>query len=185
MGIAGGGTAWSDNSIIKAEIVRYENAQDQKGATVQYDDGVNLFSGDRVGFKVSNTGTEPQDVTILLIDSGYGIHVLYPTPGATNRLFPGNEVIKKGTITAETTGLEHLVVIAVTGKPVDAPANFAFLAQPTFERSRAMGGNNLSSPLGKVLQSALYGDGNTRGFAAAEVENYQVKTLSWQTHPER
>lgn len=184
--IAGGGDGWSDLSAISVDIVGFQDATDRVGTPIQFEsDGLNLYNGDRVGFRVKNTGTEPQDVTILLIDSGFGINVLYPTPGATNRLFPGNEVIKKGRITAETTGLEHLVVIAMKGKPVDSPVDFSFLAQPTLERSRAAGGENLQSPLGKVLQTALYGDGNTRGFASDEVENYQIKTLSWQTRPNR
>ncbi len=180
----GGGSEWGDTSVLDVQLLGFKNASDRLGEPIEFGSGgINLYSGNRIGFKVKNTGQEPQDVTLLLIDSGYGIHVLYPTPGATNRLFPGNEVLKRGTITADTTGLEHLVVIAMKGKPVDSPVNFSFLSQPTIERSRAIGGENMNSPLGKIFQNALYGEGNTRGFASDEIENYQVRTLSWKTHP--
>jgi len=181
----GGGSQWADTSKLDVQIVRYKDANDKEGQPVAFDrGGIRLYNGDKVGFQVKNMGQEPLDVTLLLIDSGYGIHPLYPTPGATNRLYPGNQVLKRGSITAETTGLEHLLVIALNAKPVDSPVNFSFLSQPTIERSRAVGGENLNSPLGKIFQNALYGEGNTRGFAADEIDNYLVQTLSWKTFPE-
>lgn len=182
----GGGDTWSDTSKLDVQIVRYQDANDKRGAPVEFGrGGIQLYNGDRVGFRVKNTGSEPQDVTMLLIDSGYGIHVLYPTPGAANRLFPDNQYVKSGKITANTTGQEHLVVIAMTAKPVDEPVNFSFLAQPTIERSRAVGGENMNSPLGKIFQNALYGEGNTRGFASDEIDNYVVQAITWTTVPEQ
>jgi hypothetical protein len=92
---------------------------------------------------------------------------------------------KTGNITADTTGQEHLLVIALNAKPVDEPVNFSFLAQSMIERSRAVGGENMNSPLGKIFQSALYGEGNTRGFASDEIDNYVVQALSWKTLTEK
>jgi hypothetical protein len=180
-----GGAGWGDPENMNVEIVRYKDSTDREGEAVQFDcGGIKLYNKDRVGFRVENTGYEPLDVTVMMVDSGYGIYVLYPEPGQTNRLYPGNEIIERGTITANTTGLEHLVVMAVTGEPMDEPMSLACLAQASIERTRAVGGASLESPLGKVFQQALFGAGEaetTRGFASEEIDTFHSRTLSWIT----
>lgn len=179
-----GGESGSDMKL-NVDILRYKDAEDSKGQVVQFGPaGIRLYDGDRIGFSLKNTGRESLDVTALLVDSGFGIHPLYPKPGQTNRLFGGNELPPiRGNITADYAGLEHLVVIAVKGKPVDEPANFSFLAQPTLERSRAAGGENFNSPLGKIFQNALYAEGDTRGYATGQNSEYEIRTLSWSVAP--
>lgn len=98
-------------------------------------------------------------------------------------MFPGNGFDKIVRINAKRKGTEHLVVISVRGEPGVEPANFSFLAQPTLERSRAAGGENFGSPLGKIFQNALYGEGNTRGYATESISEYEIRTLSWSIAP--
>ena len=66
-------------------------------------------------------------------------------------------------VTGATLGLEHLVVIAVRRR--ESPCDFSGLAQPTLERAGASprGADTLESPLGRLLQAALYAPGRRGG----------------------
>src|SRR5205807_3054470 len=111
-----------------------------------------------IGFRLFNDSHRQLDMTLLFIDSGFGIHQIYPhrsTQGA-NRVEAGRDVptdILK--ITGNTVGTEQVVLIAVNAE--GPPKDFGFLEQPTLELARkdvgARGGSEddgLNTPLGKL-----------------------------------
>ena len=90
-------------------------------------------------------------------------------------------------MTAKTVGLENLVVIAVKARVEDLPADFSFLAQETMPRARGLKGvrgneeRTIDSPLGRLFQNALYGEGATRGASSLDIDDYALRLLSWRT----
>ncbi|MCA9127322.1 MAG: hypothetical protein KDB22_09550 [Planctomycetales bacterium] len=173
-----------DSGILDIQIVRYRNEEDAQ--PVEFGRGdVKLYDKDRIAIQVENTSHEPLDVTILMIDSGYGIYPLFPTRGRVNRLFPGNKVPSlTGKINAKTIGKEYLVVLALKGNPIEQPVSFAFLTQPTLERTRSGLGRG-KNPLGELLSDAMFGGAveMTRGSPPKAAEDYHIYTRSWTTMP--
>jgi len=134
---------------------------------------------------VTNPGKLAVDVTLLFVDSGYGISSLFPPAGTSgdNRLPPGQSLVTPLVhVTADTVGAEQVVAIAV--RAGREPVDFTCLEQLTLERARGSGGDTaLTTPIGQLLQTAVYGQGNTRGLAAAQVDAYTVRMLPWTTLP--
>jgi hypothetical protein len=145
--------------------------------------GITLRDGQRVKFRLVNSGKQPVDMTLLFIDSGYGIHPLFPHASTSdeNRVEPGGarEIVVK--VNADTQGAERVVLIATSAR--GASMDFSFLAQSTLEQARgtARGGDALSSPLGQLLRSMQDHEGNTRGLDVPQVNDYTVRSLGWQT----
>ncbi len=130
------------------------------------------------------------DVSLLFIDSGYGIAPFFPVPGTTtdNRLSAGQTITTpRGRVTARTLGLEHMVVIAVQARPGEQPVDFSCLAQPTLPQAvaRAAGTRSatIDSPLGRLLQFSLYRAGSERGMVRAALADHSLKVLSWEVAP--
>ena len=151
--------------------------------------GRELHDGQAVTIRMKNSGRQQLDVTLLYVDSSFGISCLYPSVGELNRLGPGHESPVTLEITADTTGLEHLVVIAVRGQ--GQPVDFSLLEQPSLaearrEQQRSTGGSHiLDSPLGRLCQSALYGSGGERGVNRRDTSHYGVDVMSWRIMPAR
>jgi hypothetical protein len=142
-----------------------------------------LYDQDRMAFKITNPGRVAADVTLLYVDSGHGIDVLFPQD-EDNRIRPGESVTALTKLNSKTTGPEHLVVIAVKG--TGQRINFAPLAQPTLTQARARGGDGaLDTPLGRLVKRAVFGDGDARGMTADEVEDALVTLMSWQIKAEK
>lgn len=93
--------------------------------------------GDELQLSVTNTGTHPLDITILFVDSRYGIHPLYPRGGRLNRRSPTEAATIEGRITDSTTGLERIIVIAARAPPGIAVSDFTYLAQSTLPAATA------------------------------------------------
>jgi hypothetical protein len=177
---------------VKVEIVRFRNGADRTGEPVRFETGKVAFrKGEEIGIRVSNQGRESVDVNLLLIDSAYGITAVFPRSSVTvdNRLSGGDKPIKtRARITDTTVGLERLVLIAVKGQPEGQYANFAFLAQKSLEEAQRdipRGGEDptLSSPLGRLLQNAVYAHGKKRGLEEVSSGDYAFRMLSWEVAP--
>lgn len=173
---------------VRVEVVRFSGREDRTGTPVSA--GATLYKGDDIGIRVINEGSDPVDITILLINnSRFGIEAFYPT-GVTvdNRIPSGKRRQLRGRVTTTTVGLEHLVVIAVRAKEEIAEyANFSFLAQPSVrevrrgrEKDRA-----LDSALGRLLQNALYAQGTTRGGPPQAFGEVAFERCSWRVVPGR
>jgi hypothetical protein len=167
----------------KVEMVRLDGRSDRdaQGPLPTF------YAGESVEFRVTNTGRIPLDVTLLYVDSGFGIEALFPL-AENNRLRPGATLkVPPVDVKVRTTGREHVVLIAVKAEGLE-PVDFVSLAQPTIKealtRERTRGkdtGRGLGSPLGRLLLKGLYGSGRAiRGLAPREREQYFLHLLPVQ-----
>ena len=134
--------------------------------------------------RMKNPCRFPVDVTLLTIDTAYGIQALFPEQGEINRLQPGDSVPFTAEVVAESRGLEHVVAIAVKadGEVVD----FTSLTQPSLEKVRTRGGagnRSLESPLGELLKHAVFAEGKTRGVKRTAVKAHRLQLLTWEVEP--
>lgn len=177
--------ATSDKPVcqVRFELVRLRDPDDNEGTPIVWDEhGRTLQPGELIGCRLENLGEDPVDVTLFFVDSGYGITALFPRPGVQtdNRLYPGDKpfVAFRARVQADTVGLEHLVMIAVPGS--GDPVDFCVLEQPTLPRTRGGSDRALDSPLGELLQRALYGQQTRGGAAGAAVSREQLDCISWR-----
>ncbi|MGB2247661.1 MAG: caspase family protein [Alcanivorax sediminis] len=97
-----------------------------------------LTEGDRILFSVTNEGRQPQDVSILFVDSQYGVTQLYPDSGQPNRLDGGESLNFEWDVNVETVGMEHLMVSSQPGDGVNT--NLGYLQQaPLNVSTRGLG----------------------------------------------
>jgi hypothetical protein len=201
--LAAGAEAGSDAGTLKVKLEprRRENKNDKQGkfAVSWPAPNLALYDGDLMAFKITNTGTAKADVTLLYIDSGYGINPLYPNPktGENNRLSPGDSTVVRAGIDGSTVGPESLVMIVTKGVGA-VPLDFTVLAQPTLDNVRKVTPRDvkesghldavkkgLDSPLGQMLRRGLYGEGSTRGMKVDEVDDNLVTLLSWHVKSQK
>lgn len=145
---------------------------------------VRLFDDDRVVFTLSNPGKVAIDVTLLYVDSGYGITCLFPVNNEVNRLEPGEKVAPPAIlVNSKTTGQEHLVVIAVRGQ--GTRVDFCALEQPTIDRLRNLK-RGAVSPLQQLLETGIYAQGQTRGVGRPDnAVEHAMKLMTWQVMPQK
>ena len=173
---------------VKLELLRYpDGLPTAKPKVVRWGTtGIEVQAGDWVAFQLTNRGREPIDVTLLFVDSDYGISSIFPEAGVTtdNRLLPGKDLkTPRLTVNAKTLGLEHVVLIAVRVKRDEQPVDFSCLEQPSILTARKIDnkGTALDSPLGRLFQHAFYGAGDRRGMTRSVAANYTMQSLSWNT----
>jgi hypothetical protein len=177
---------------LKVEMVKLIDRNDKKGEQLKWGArGLVLQPGDWVSWRVTNRGKTTLDVTLLFIDSGYGITPLFPRRGAAgsgeNRFLPRqSHLLPPVRVNPKTVGLEHVVVIAVKGE--GQPIDFTCLAQPTLEKAqeaatRGAGKQAIDSPLGGLLKKAMYAQGASRGLDMVEADMQVLRLLSWSGPP--
>lgn len=180
---------------VAIELLRFKDQQDAAGTVVPVDEtGRILRVGDQIAFRLRNTGKASADVTLLFVDSRYGIQPLFPRVDreAESRLKPDADVLTgRFNVRADTIGSEQVVAIAVVASPNAPRADFRYLAQPTLEAASATRSAGASTreamrggPAGglqRLLDRAMYGSGGTRSLADAEVGRHAVKMLAWKT----
>ena len=196
--LAAGGALGADGNAVRIELKlrRKKNADDKIGS-IPIDwpaPDVVVHDADSLVFDIANKGRVPIDVTLLYIDSGFGIDCLYPDPreNEINRLRPGESILPRVSLkfNSKTAGLEQVVVIAVKAK--GQPVDFSQLEQPTLERALQQAGargeglkQSLDTPLGKLLRRGMYGAGGTRGLVIADVEDHAMFTVSFNVRPQK
>lgn len=184
------GAATANGGLVDVELLEFE---DGTPTPMSYRGGRVLRAGERIAIRVRNSSDAEVDVTLLFVDSAYGIQALYPTVRGNqhNRLAPGDEFSYPGSlpgsqqesvpITEDTIGPEQVIVIAVLAEGESRRADFSYLQQDGLQlRTR---GEAERSPLQRLLDRARYGDGGTRGLGDTEVSRYSVRALHWQTLP--
>lgn len=87
----------------------------------------------RVEVRVTNNDVTAQDVTVLYVDADYGITVLYPDLGETNRLESKASKSVCLNYDGQSSGLERLLVIAVEASKHGERKDFTFLAQASIK----------------------------------------------------
>lgn len=141
-----------------------------------------LRDGDKLELRINNRHTRPVDVTILLIDSQYGITPLFPQGGEDNRIPAGGEFSPTGTIdiTVDTVGRESLMVIAVEAPPGAERADFGFLAQARLERTRGRG-----QGIVEMLEDIGFATERTRGarMSSQALGSTAIRLFTWNTVP--
>lgn len=149
-----------------------------------------LLSCDQIRMDVENRGNKPVDVTVLAVDSQFGISLLYPlSRSEANRVESGSLVSIGGPgaelfINTQTVGQERLLVVGVEAEPQSPSVNVGFLEQKPLQISR--GGSTTrggSSALSKLLDEATTGGSNqTRGVGTVPVlGETAIKSFGWIT----
>ncbi len=138
-----------------------------------------LSDGDILTLTLKNNSDTATDVTILYVDSEYGITPMYPAEeGEINRIEAGGNDWLELELYADTAGTERLVVIAVAAQPNTLMKDFSFLAQPRLPRTR---GSNKKPSLYDLLLKAGFG---TRGAKKRKRFNEAlIKVFSWEIAP--
>lgn len=177
----------SEGADLQVEILKLKDRNDRQGDPLATPD---LYPGDWLEIRLTNKGREPLDVTVLSVDSGYGIKPFFPySPGVENRLKPSDKPLRLlARINAKSFGLEHVLIIGVAAKTATR-VDFSCLRQETIESARgeALTRGSTKSPLdtalGQLLESAAYGGVRTRGLEAAEINNSSLQLRSWRVRP--
>jgi hypothetical protein len=174
--------ASSGNVGLDVQIIRYDSETSGTAQEVKYEaQGSTLAVGEWAAFRMTNTGTVPLDVTLLFIDSSYGIEALYPLKDQEidNRIQPGKQAnTSRFEVTATTLGVEHVVAIGVPGQ--GPRMSFSMLRQPALDAVKTRGAPR--SPLEELLDSDLYGVGTRSGsLNLSGGVRHTVRTLSWRT----
>jgi hypothetical protein len=170
---------------IEIDLVRYRGDSDQTGAVVPLEaGGRTLRPGDDIVFRLRNTGTAAADVTLLFIDSEYGITAIFPRGDAEadSRLARGAEAVtEKFTINDTTLGWEQVVAIAVEAR--NPRVDFRHLEQMSLTTTRSVepARRAAASGLQRLLDRAMFGQGTTRSLAANDVGRHAIKMLAWKT----
>jgi hypothetical protein len=140
-----------------------------------------LQAGDQIGFVIANKGRAPVDVTILYLDSEFGIEALFPR-GENNRIEPGG-VLRTGPgvspieLNDTTVGTERLIVIASTATEQGERSDYSYLAQPRLARTRSVEG--ATSMIQELLDEAAFGVA-TRGGSRARSEQALMRVFTWE-----
>jgi hypothetical protein len=126
-------------------------------------------------------------VTLLIVGTDFDIHPFYPRPDeVVKSLEPGetlNTPPPPGEISEEPPfGPECLVVIAAPAN--NPPVDFTALAQGGLPLARAADpGQSLRSPLGELLETAMFRSGSRGGLSRSVAERYGMRVLTWTTEP--
>lgn len=164
--------------------IMHQKADSWKRSVIKLGAVPSLKVKDTLFFGVTNNHTRAIDLTVLFVDSEYGITPVYPNgPGDANRIEAGakQNALFELTLTGDTTGMESLIVIAVEATPQGATADFGFLAQSGLERSRGAGSEEQDDLFGMLSAG---GTATTRGQAVspmAAINKTMMRVFSWQT----
>lgn len=137
-----------------------------------------LKKGDVISAQVLNKGRAAVDVTILYVNSDYGIQAIYPrSTGSANRVAAGGKISETlGEITDDTVGTERLIVIAVESRRNEESYDFSFLEQASLERTRGARGDD---PVMAAFMDAGY-RATTRGMNPALPGRVAMQAFAWR-----
>ena len=127
------------------------------------------------------------DVTLLIVGSDFKIHAFYPRPDEVGKSLNPGEMLTTlpppGEISDEPPfGPETLVVLAAPA--CNPPTDFTPLAQDGLPLARAADPNqSLRSPLGELLESAMFRTGSRGGLSRTVADRYGMRILAWRTEP--
>ena len=178
-----GNTSSSAAVEMDVKLIRFEKHGDAKGKAVEHGaQGRVLHSGEEIAFEIRNSGLTAIDVSLLFVDSRFGITAVFPERGTIddNRIPPGGTIVTpRLEVTIDTAGPEQVVALGVrsTGNRVD----FTCLEQASLERTR--GTLALDTPLGELLKGAMYHEGETRGLSRSRSSDHTAKLITWWTLP--
>ncbi|HEV2969682.1 MAG TPA: caspase family protein [Pirellulales bacterium] len=170
---------------VEVEMLKLRDENDTQGTPIRAEGHeVTVPAGQWVAWRINNHSHFKIDVTLLFVDSEFGILSAFPRAGSgtDNMITPGGHILTgQATTTPTTYNLDQMVVIATKseGQPID----FSVLEQSNLAAVRGAlrgaGDPTLDSPLGQLCQNALYGTGGTRGLEM-KVNTHQMYLMSWR-----
>lgn len=142
-----------------------------------------FMDGDRLGVQLSNAGPFPIDATLFYQDSAFKRQVFSPTgePNGAFEVLPGQTRAVEININDQTTGLEDILVFAVTRTPdVAQRIDFQFLLHPGLEPAKLRSDAGVAAhPIERLLQGAVYGtqrgEPEPHDFAALSIERISIR----------
>jgi len=151
-----------------ADCARLTSTQPPEGGEAR-EPGVplELAEGDCLSLVVTNEHPRnPVDVTILFVDSDYGIHPLWPTSDQLHntRVEAGGRIaIGEFGAVADARGQEQLIVLGVPVDEGSQPIDLRFLAQASIPQTRSAAD---SSYIEDVLKDAGFSGMRSRGLTS-------------------
>lgn len=147
---------------------------------------VQVQAGDQIGFTVTNRGAQAVDVTMLYVDSAFGIDALFPQSGENNRVESQGQLKTGPTglhpigIDDKTVGTERLIVIVSIAPPQGERADYSYLAQPRLEATRTVRGED--NLLRDFLEDASFGSNSvaTRGATRSGRAQATMRVFTWE-----
>ncbi|HXF65095.1 MAG TPA: caspase family protein [Burkholderiales bacterium] len=146
-----------------------------------------LFDRDQLSIRVSNRHTQAVDVTVLFIDSQYGITSIFPRSGESNRVVPNGQLtLGKVEINVDTVGRESLLFIVAEAEPGAASADFSFLQQERLAVTRGAG-QAAAGDLHAILENIGFAPERTRGVRVAKstLDRTAIRLYTWDTTARR
>ncbi len=170
-----------DNQMTAALQAQLFMQRDNQWVEIQSHEAPTLKDQQEIKILLTNNSNKPIDVTLLFVDSLYGITPVFPNSGQTvNRIEPKGSVPVAGAIDASmSTGNEGFMVIAVEAEPQSQIANFSFLGQTGFSR-----GADIPTGLSALLSQAGFGQNRSRGFGLTQVTSSaksNMQLFRWTT----
>jgi uncharacterized caspase-like protein len=174
---------------VEVQVLRHKSksTKDAGEVSLRPSDGWLLRPGHFISFRLKNNSSIPVDVTLLIVGSDFAIQPFYPSKGELAKSLKPGETIDTpppwGAISNDPPfGKENLVVIAVPAQKT--PADFSALAQDGLERARSADrSESLRSPLGELLESAMFRSGSRRGLTRTFAGQHGMRVLTWRTEP--
>jgi hypothetical protein len=151
--------------------------------------GLLVPSGTLVRLTLENRERCEVDVTLLYVDSQFGISPIFPVNGQFNRLLANERhSLAPGKIVSDRGGLEHFVLLAAPAQPQIPPVDFSFLEQPSLQEASqgagARGGlremRGGGSSLERLLETAIDGREQTRAPKPRKPKEYSMRVISIQ-----
>lgn len=146
-----------------------------------------LRPGDRVRITMRNKGPGAIDVTALYLDSMYGVGLMFPDPGASNRLVEGATTWPlEIEVTDDTLGLERMLIVAVRARAGSERTDFSYLAQAPLggtlvRRGSDRAGSGLNAELLMVFEQAGFSAlGQRTARTGVPVSDAGVHVFSWR-----
>ena len=139
-------------------LIGLEVSQRRRNAVNRISAGTipSVRDGDEIVFTATNRATDAVDITMLYIDSNDRVSVLYPTvSGGPNRVGQGGHHSVRVRVSAQTTGLEHFVTIAMAARPLAPRADFSFLADD--RQLEARGSESEATGVLSIFRQAGFG----------------------------
>ncbi|MFA7242236.1 MAG: caspase family protein [Sulfuricellaceae bacterium] len=146
-------------------------------------------AGDKLTLALKNNHPRPVDVTVLFVDSEYGVSLMHPSyPGDANRIEAAgkNDTLVEVELNADTLGQESMIMIAVEAEPQALMADFSFLTQTSLDRTRGAGlGGEADDGVHELFQQAGFGGTITQRGASKQttgaIGKTAIRVFGWRT----
>lgn len=166
---------------VDLEIVRRDGTQE----VFDLYDFPTPSSGDVIKFFVTNTSDLVVDLTVLFIDSSFGIEPWFPYLGESNRISPGETLKSELEVKLSTDGVQRFLFVAAAVQPGAPRAGFSFLAQAGMA-SRSVGLAGMGdTTLAEILADAGVDIAPTRSSGRPGASLASMSSFSWVVSPNR